>query len=69
MNIGITKTINNNMAKSQTNNIDTIERLMEDNYPDTTAELAHQAAILSLKPTTTSTLSLIRLIESLGDCA
>ena len=42
---------------------------MEDNHPDTTAELAHLAAIAALQPDTTSNVIMSRLIDSLGDCA
>lgn len=54
--------------------IDTIERTMEDNNPDTTAELAHLAAILALKeqkkaevPTTSEATR--RWIDTFSDCA
>lgn len=44
---------------------------MEDNNPETTAELAHEAAILAIKPKQEHTTSEAtqRWIESFSDCA
>ena len=44
---------------------------MEDNHPETTAELAHEAAILALEPKKENTTSeaVQRWIATFGDCA
>ena len=65
----ITLPINNTPDTIGYINIDKIETIMEDNHPETTAELAHMAAIAALQPNTTSNVIMSRLIDSLGDCA